>query len=472
MKIKTRFSPSPTGLLHIGGLRTALYSWLFARKNNGTFILRIEDTDIKRVNNNSIKDILYVLNYLGLFWDKEPVYQSSRLKIYKDIISSMLKNNIAYKCYCSQERLDGLRKNQILNKQKPKYDRKCRYKNSCVKKFNIPYVVRFKNPISGLVKFTDMIRGEICTSNEELDDLIIQRSNGMPTYNFCVVIDDWKMNITHIIRGEDHINNTPRQINLLNALNARIPVYAHVSMILDSQGKKLSKRNHVMSVSNYINKGFIPEAILNYVLRLGWSYKDKEIFTINEMKNLFNLQSLSKSPSIINDKKLLWLNHYHLNNLPLEKVYQYFIMYAQIKKIFLDKNIDIKGLIKDFLCHHKTLHEFALSYCYFYQDIDLSKILDIHIYCNIFNLKILKFLYKKFFLLTQWSVSNILLLIKESALKFKVCFKDIAVLIRISIAGKKDTPNISSVILYIGKNTFLSRIKNLIKYIKLQILEK
>ncbi|VFP87858.1 Glutamate--tRNA ligase [Buchnera aphidicola (Cinara piceae)] len=471
MKIKTRFSPSPTGQLHIGSLRTALYSWLFARKNNGSFILRIEDTDIKRVNNDSIKDILYGLNYLGLFWDEGPFYQSNRLKIYKDIILFMLKKNIAYKCYCSQERLDKLRKNQILNKEKPKYDRKCRYKNFLIKKSNIPYVVRFKNPTSGLVEFTDMVRGKICVSNNELDDLILQRSNGMPTYNFCVVIDDWKMDITHVIRGEDHINNTPRQINLFNALNARIPVYAHVSMILDIQGKKLSKRNHSMSINNYIHKGFIPEAILNYILRLGWSYKDKEIFTISEMKNLFNFQSLSKSSSIINDQKLLWLNHYHLNNLPFEKVYQYFMMYIQIKKISLDKNINIKGLIKDFVCHHKTFDEFALSYSYFYQDINIPKIIDIHLYCNDCNIKILNFLYKKFFLLTQWNISNILSLIKESVLKFNVSFKHIAVLIRIGIAGKKNTPNISSIILYIGKNKFLSRINNLIKYMKLKIPE-
>ncbi|VFP83512.1 glutamate--tRNA ligase [Buchnera aphidicola] len=470
MKVKTRFSPSPTGCLHIGGVRTALYSWLFAQKYRGSFILRIEDTDTKRVNNDYIQDILYGLNYLGLHWDEGPFYQSNRLDIYKNIILYMLKKGIAYKCYCSQERLDRLRKNQILNKEKPRYDRKCREYCIVLKKSNIPFVVRFKNPLEGIVKFNDMIRGSIHISNHELDDFIIQRSNGMPTYNFCVVIDDWKMNITHVIRGEDHVNNTPRQINLLNALNAPVPLYAHVSMILDNSGIKLSKRNQSRSITSYINEGFIPEAILNYILRLGWSYKDQEVFSIHEMKNLFNIENVSKSPSMINDKKLLWLNHYYLNSLPIKTIISYFSIFCKNKKIFLDTDIDIQNLLKEFLCHHNTLQEFISSYVYFYKDINLYNVDNIQMYCSCINLKILKFLYKKFFLLTCWYKSDILCLLKQSIKRFHVCFKYIATLIRIGISGKKNTPNISSIIFYIGKNRFLSRIHNLIKYIQLHML--
>ncbi|VFP80963.1 Glutamate--tRNA ligase [Buchnera aphidicola (Cinara kochiana kochiana)] len=470
MKVKTRFSPSPTGCLHIGGARTALYSWLFARKYNGSFVLRIEDTDVKRVNDNYVQDILYGLSYLKLNWDEGPFYQSNRLNIYKNIILFMLKKGIAYKCYCSQERLDKLRKNQILNKQKPRYDRQCREYCALLKKSNIPFVVRFKNPINGFVQFTDMIRGLICISNYELDDFIIQRSNGMPTYNFCVVIDDWKMNITHVIRGEDHINNTPRQINLLNSLCAPIPLYAHVSMILDDSGVKLSKRNKSKSITSYIREGFIPEAILNYILRLGWSYKDQEIFSINEMQNLFNMENISKSPSMINDKRLLWLNHYYLNNLSTETINSYFFTYCKSNKIFLDESIDIQNLLKEFLCHHNTLEEFISSYLYLYKDINLSNVDNIQTYCNSINIKILKFLYKKFFLLTCWYKSDILLLLKQLTKKFNVCFKNIATLIRIGIAGRKNTPNISTIIFYIGKNKFLLRINNLIKYMQSYIL--
>ncbi|VFP85612.1 Glutamate--tRNA ligase [Buchnera aphidicola (Cinara pseudotaxifoliae)] len=469
MKIKTRFSPSPTGLLHIGGVRTALYAWLFARQHNGSFVLRIEDTDIKRVNDNFVSDILNSLKYLGLLWDEGPIYQSHRLKIYQDIILFMLKKGLAYKCYCSQKRLDTLRKIQILNKQKPKYDQKCLNNNHIFKKSNIPFVVRFRNPTEGIVRFTDMIRGDICISNCELDDLIIQRSNGMPTYNFCVVIDDWKMNITHVIRGEDHINNTPRQINLLNALNAPIPIYAHASMILDSNGTKLSKRNTPISIASYINEGFIPEAILNYVLRLGWSYQNQEIFSITDMKHYFNLKNVSQSPSIVNDKKLLWLNHYYLSSLPIETIYAYLSVYMKNKKIFLDKKIDIRGLLKEFLKHHNTLKEFISSYVYFYKDVNLLKIDDINLYCSEINIKILQFLYKNFFLLTDWNKSSILFLIQKSVLKFNVCFKDVATLIRIGISGRVHTPNVSSIVFYLGKNTFLLRIYNLIKYIQFNI---
>ncbi|WP_075433661.1 glutamate--tRNA ligase [Buchnera aphidicola] len=466
MKVKTRFSPSPTGFLHIGGVRTALYSWLFARQNSGSFILRIEDTDDKRVNKDSVHDILSGLKNLELLWDEGPFYQSHRLKIYQDMIKYLLRKGKAYKCYCSPERLELLRNRQILKKEKPKYDQKCRNCHFSFKKSNVPYVIRFKNPNTGFVEFIDQVRGSVCVQNKELDDLILQRSNGMPTYNFCVIVDDWQMNITHVIRGEDHINNTSRQINLLRALDAPIPIYAHASMILDARGKKLSKRNHVMSVTKYFQEGFIPEAILNYILRLGWSYKDKEIFSIAEMIELFDLKSINRAPSVINEKKLLWLNHHYLKILPIEKVNSYFDLYLMRKNIILDKTIDTKSLLKNFLFHHNTFEEFLRLNYYFYTDIYPDDVKDIQLYVSVMNIKILTYLYKQFFLLKIWDTNNISLAIKQSALKFNLLFKDMAILLRISITGQKNTPNISSIVFYIGKRLVLSRINNCIRYMK------
>lgn len=299
----TRFAPSPTGFLHIGNIRTAFFSWLYSRKNNGKFILRIEDTDINRSNKNYSDYIFYILEWLGLYWDEGPIFQSNRLSFYKEIINKMLIKGLAYKCFCSKERINRLRYICKKKKIKPIYDRFCRNKDFFSKK-NKCYVIRFKNNIKGKIFFNDIIYGKISINNYELDDFVIQRSNGIPTYNFCVSVDDYYMNITHVIRGNEHINNTPKQINILNSLNYKLPFYAHLPIILDKNKKKLSKRNINSNIFNYINNGFLPESILNYIIRLGWSYGNKEIFNINEMKYLFNLKDINKSPCIINIDKL------------------------------------------------------------------------------------------------------------------------------------------------------------------------
>lgn len=282
--VRTRFAPSPTGYLHIGGARTALYCWLYARKMQGTFILRIEDTDLERSTPESVQAILDGMAWLELNYDEGPFYQTKRFDRYKEVIAQMLEEGSAYRCYCSKERLEALRETQMANKEKPRYDGKCR---NLTTQQEGPFVVRFKNPTEGVVEFDDLVRGKLSFANAELDDLIIARSDGTPTYNFTVVVDDKDMEITHVIRGDDHINNTPRQINILRALGAKPPLYAHVPMILGGDGKRLSKRHGAVSVLQYREDGFLPHALLNYLARLGWSHGDQEIFTKQELMDFF-----------------------------------------------------------------------------------------------------------------------------------------------------------------------------------------
>ncbi|VDY33545.1 Glutamate--tRNA ligase [Morganella morganii] len=298
-KVKTRFAPSPTGYLHVGGARTALYSWLYSRHNHGEFVLRIEDTDLERSTQEAIDAIMDGMNWLNLGWDEGPYYQTKRFDRYNQVIDTMIENGTAYRCYCSKERLEALREKQMANNEKPRYDGCCR-DHAHNHTADEPHVVRFRNPQEGSVIFDDKIRGPIEFSNQELDDLIIRRTDGSPTYNFCVVVDDWDMEITHVIRGEDHINNTPRQINILKALGAPVPEYAHVSMINGDDGKKLSKRHGAVGVMQYRDDGYLPQALLNYLVRLGWSHGDQEIFSIEEMTELFTLEAVSKSASAFN----------------------------------------------------------------------------------------------------------------------------------------------------------------------------
>src|SRR5471030_1586099 len=313
MKIKTRFAPSPTGYLHVGGARTALYSWLFARNLGGEFVLRIEDTDLERSTQEAIDAIMDGMNWLNLQWDEGPYFQTKRFDRYNAVIDQMLENGTAYKCYCSKERLEALREEQMANNEKPRYDGRCRDSHEHHSD-DEPCVVRFRNPQEGSVIFDDQIRGPIEFSNDELDDLIIRRTDGSPTYNFCVVVDDWDMEITHVIRGEDHINNTPRQINILKALGAPVPVYAHVSMILGDDGKKLSKRHGAVGVMQYRDDGYLPHAVLNYLVRLGWSHGDQEIFSREQMIALFDIADVNHSASRFDVEKLKWLNQQYLKN--------------------------------------------------------------------------------------------------------------------------------------------------------------
>ena len=314
MTIRTRFAPSPTGLLHIGGVRTALFCWLYARRHGGVFILRIEDTDRERSTPEAVQVILDGMDWLGLHADEGPFYQTERYPRYKEVIRQWLAEGKAYHCYCSKEELEQMRNAQLASKQKPRYDGRCRDRKA--PREGVTPVVRFRNPTDGAVIVDDAVHGKVVFQNVELDDLIIERSDGNPTYNFCVVVDDYDMKITHVIRGDDHLNNTPRQMNMLRAMGVEPPVYAHLPMILGPDGTKLSKRHGAVSVLHYREEGYMPEALLNYLARLGWSHGDQEIFTLEEMTALFDIADVNKSASAINPDKLAWISQQHMMRLP------------------------------------------------------------------------------------------------------------------------------------------------------------
>ncbi|MGV0998721.1 MAG: glutamate--tRNA ligase [Fluviibacter sp.] len=313
--VRTRFAPSPTGFLHIGGARTALFSWAFARHHQGQFVLRIEDTDLARSTPEAVQAILDGMNWLGLTHDEGPFYQTQRMDRYKAVIQHMLEAGSAYPCYASSTELDAMRAEQMARGEKPRYDGRWRPepgKDLPPAPVGINPTIRFRNPTEGLVAWDDMVKGRIEISNTELDDLIIARGDGTPTYNFCVVVDDWDMGITQVIRGDDHVNNTPRQINILKALGAPVPAYAHLSMILGDDGQKLSKRHGAVSVMQYDDEGYLPEAVINYLARLGWSHGDDEVFSREQFVEWFDLNHITPSAAQFNTQKLNWLNAHYI----------------------------------------------------------------------------------------------------------------------------------------------------------------
>ena len=313
--VKTRFAPSPTGYLHIGGARTALFAWAYARRHGGKFVLRIEDTDIARSTPEAVQAILDGMQWLGLAHDEGPFYQMQRMYRYKEVIQQMLAAGTAYQCYTSKEELDALRAAQEARKEKPRYDGRWRPEQNKAlptPPSGVQPVVRFRNPTDGVVAWDDQVKGRIEIANAELDDFIIARADGTPTYNFCVVVDDWDMGITHVIRGDDHVNNTPRQINLLEALGAPVPRYGHLSMILGDDGTKLSKRHGAVSVMQYDEYGYLPEAVLNYLARLGWSHGDDEVFSMAQFVEWFDLDHITSSAAQFNTEKLNWLNAHYI----------------------------------------------------------------------------------------------------------------------------------------------------------------
>src|SRR5215470_13249145 len=334
MTVVTRFAPSPTGLLHVGGVRTALFSWLYARRMGGKFILRVEDTDRERSTEEAVRVILDGMNWLGLSADEGPYFQSQRFARYHQVLETMLAAGTAYRCYCTKEELDALREAQIARKEKPRYPGICRERTS--PRPGVDPVVRFRNPADGAVVVQDLVHGPVTFQNTELDDLIIARSDGTPTYNFCVVVDDMDMGVTHVIRGDDHLNNTPRQMNMLAALGAPIPVYAHVPMILGPDGAKLSKRHGAVSVLQYAEEGYLPDALLNYLVRLGWSHGDQEVFTRDEMIAAFDIHDVNKAASAFNPEKLLWLNQQHMVRTSPALLVPY--LQAQLRRIGLQSN--------------------------------------------------------------------------------------------------------------------------------------
>jgi len=365
MTVRTRFAPSPTGFLHIGGLRTALFCWLYARRHAGQFVLRIEDTDLERSTAEAIQQILDGLEWAGLDYDEGPFFQTKRFERYKEVIEQLLAEGKAYRCYCSKEELDQMRAQQIARGEKPRYDG--RWRERADSPAGVAPVVRFKNPLEGEVVVDDVVHGCVTFQNSELDDLIIARSDGTPTYNFCVVVDDMDMQITHVIRGDDHLNNTPRQLNMLLALGNRPPVYAHLPMILGSDGAKLSKRHGAVSVLEYRDQGFLPEAVLNYLVRLGWSHGDQEFFSIEDMKSLFDIVDVNKSAAAFNVEKLAWLNQQHMMRAPAARIVPVLRWHLEREGVQAADEAQLEQIVLAQRERAKTLLEMALNSVFFFR---------------------------------------------------------------------------------------------------------
>ena len=464
MKIKTRFAPSPTGYLHVGGARTALYSWLYARHLGGEFVLRIEDTDLERSTQPAIDAIMDGMNWLNLDWDEGPYFQTKRFDRYNAVIDEMLEAGTAYKCYCSKERLEALRETQMANNEKPRYDGRCRDSHEHHAD-DEPCVVRFRNPQEGSVIFDDQIRGPIEFSNQELDDLIIRRTDGAPTYNFCVVVDDWDMGITHVIRGEDHINNTPRQINILKAIGAEVPVYAHVSMILGDDGKKLSKRHGAVGVMQYRDDGYLPEALLNYLVRLGWAHGDQEIFSVAEMTELFDLSAVSKSASAFNTEKLQWLNHHYITTLPPEYVATHLQWHIEQENIDTRTGPQLSQLVQLLGERCKTLKEMAASCRYFYEEFEQFDADAAKKHLRPVARQPLEVVRDKLQAISDWTAENVHQAIQATADELEVGMGKVGMPLRVAVTGAGQSPGLDVTVHAIGQSRAIARIEKALAFI-------
>lgn len=454
--VRTRFAPSPTGYLHVGGARTALYCWLYAQKTQGTFILRIEDTDVERSTQESVQAILDAMDWLNLSYDEGPFYQTKRFDRYREVADQLLKEGKAYHCYCSKERLEKLREEQMANKQKPRYDGFCRNRQEPGEG---PYVIRFKNPLEGEVRFDDLIRGPLVFKNDELDDLIIARSDGTPTYNFTVVVDDWDMKITHVIRGDDHINNTPRQINILRALEATPPLYAHVPMILGSDGKRLSKRHGAVSVMQYREEGFLPEALLNYLARLGWSHGDQEIFSKEELIQFFDIPDINRAPAAFNPEKLLWLNHHYIKHGNPAHVAEELRWHMSRLGVELSEGPDLQELIKAQAERAKTLREMAEKSLYFYRDVVFDEE-SVKQHLTQEAIPALEAMRDELSALSDWNKEAIHQAVQSVSEKLNVKMGKIAQPTRVAITGSTVSPSIDATVFLLGRERVLRRLNS------------
>ncbi|MDH2924781.1 glutamyl-tRNA synthetase [Nicoletella semolina] len=467
VKVRTRFAPSPTGYLHVGGARTALYSWLYAKHHRGEFVLRIEDTDLERSTPEATAAILEGMEWLNLPWEHGPYYQTKRFDRYNQVIDQMLEQGLAYRCYCSKERLENLRNLQETNKEKPRYDRHCL--NDDLPPINEPHVVRFKNPTEGSVVFEDAVRGIIEISNNELDDLIIRRSDGSPTYNFCVVVDDWDMGITHVVRGEDHINNTPRQINILKALGAPVPTYAHVSMILGDDGQKLSKRHGAVGVMQYRDDGYLPEALINYLVRLGWGHGDQEIFSRQEMIELFDIESVSKSASAFNTEKLQWLNQHYIRTLDSAYVASYLKWHLHHQGITYENKVDLLPQIVTLLGERcKTLKEMASVSGYFFQEFNTYEEKAAAKNLKPEAIQPLAKLAEKLTALQNWTVDTIHDAMNQTVAELGIGMGKVGMPFRVAVTGTGQSPSMDAVAHLIGKERVVERIQKAIAFIQSQ----
>lgn len=462
MSVVSRFAPSPTGYLHVGGARTALYAWLVARAAGGKFVLRIEDTDRERSTQEAIDAIFEGMQWLGLTWDEEPIYQTKRFDRYKVLIDQLLAEGKAYKCYCSHERLEKMREEQMAAGVKPRYDGKCRDQAEQEGK---PYVIRFRNPQDGSVVFDDHIRGRIEIANKELDDLIIARTDGTPTYNFCVVVDDWDMGITHVVRGEDHINNTPRQINILKALGAPIPEYAHVSMILGDDGKKLSKRHGAVSVTEYRDNGYLPEAVINYLVRLGWSYGDQEIFSRDELIQIFKLSDINKAASAFNTEKLNWLNQHYMKTLPVEQVAAELAWHFARLGVATEDGPALVEVVKLQADRVKTLKEMAEISRYFYEPVTAFEEQAAKKHLRPVAKDALQDVRDRFAGLSNWSAETIHQAIQDTCTALDIGMGKVGMPLRVAATGGGNSPSLDVTLALIPRHTVVERIDLALEFI-------
>lgn len=454
MMVRTRFAPSPTGYLHIGGARTALFSWAYARKHGGKFILRIEDTDQERSTQQSTQAILDGMAWLGLDYDEGPFYQMQRLERYHEVAEQLLRTGQAYYCYATKEELEEMRERQLAAGLKPRYDGRWRDSKQ-TPPVGVKPVIRFKNPLEGHVAFSDLIKGRIVVANSELDDLVLLRSDGIPTYNFSVVLDDLDMNISHVIRGDDHVNNTPRQINILRALNASLPEYAHVPMILGANGERLSKRHGAVSVMQYQEDGYLPDALLNYLARLGWSHGDEEIFNREQLIEWFDLSAISRSPAKFNPEKLHWINQQYLKKTDSADLVELVMPFLEKDECLVAGGPNLQSIVDLLKERVNTIEELADAAVYFYRPLEPTDELRTQ-HLNAETKHLLTDLLEKFSHI-EWTRESIHHEIKTAAKHHDVKLPKIAMPLRVMVTGEVHTPSIDAVLELLGREETLAR---------------
>jgi glutamyl-tRNA synthetase len=461
--IITRFPPSPTGYLHVGGARTALFNWLYARNKKGKFVLRIEDTDTVRSTQESVDAIFEALEWLGIDWDDGPYFQSKRFDIYKEYIQKLVQSGNAYYCTCSSEQIEDMRKKAMASGGKPKYDGTCREKGLSETK---GAVIRFKAPLSGTTVLQDMIKKNIVFQNSELDDFIIQRSDGTPTYNLAVVVDDITMNINTVIRGDDHVNNTPKQIQLYEAFGEKLPVFGHVPMVLGKDKARLSKRHGAMSVTEYREMGYLPDALLNYLVRLGWSFGDQEFFTRDELIEKFTIKNIGRSPGVFDQEKLQALNADHIKVTPPMELADHLLPFLEKKGYVAEKNVYLEAVIKTLNTRSKTLDDMAESAYFYYQDDFQYDEKAANKFLKQSSLQALEKLVEGLEQLADFSEKNLeavfIAVMDATGLKLG----KIAQPVRVALTGKTVSPGIFETIEVLGKDRVVSRLKRAIEYIK------
>ena len=460
MTVVTRFAPSPTGLLHIGGVRTALFSWLYARRHGGKFILRVEDTDRERSTDEAVRVILEGMRWLGLNEDEGPFFQTQRYDRYRQVIQQMLDAGQAYYCYSSKEELEALREGQLARKEKPRYDGRWR-DSTATPPPGVTPVIRFKNPQHGDVVVNDLVHGPTVFQNAELDDLIIQRSDGNPTYNFCVVVDDHDMGVTHVIRGDDHLNNTPRQINMLLALGATPPAYAHVPMILGADGAKLSKRHGAVSVLQYQEEGYLPDALLNYLVRLGWSHGDQEFFTREQMIAAFDIADVNKAASAFNADKLLWLNQQHIMQAPVATLVAALREQLAMQGVVSDDDALLAGVVEAQRERAKTMKEMATGSLFFFREpVADEKAHAKHLTAETRTL--LAALRDDLVALADWNAPAIHELLNAFATARGLGLGKVAQPLRVALSGGTVSPPIDATATLLGREAVLARLQRVI----------